>query len=65
MNTQCDDILNHLETVGPITPLEALRHYGCFRLSARVYDLRQKGHQIKSDRVVKRKKVVAQYSLEG
>jgi len=44
--TQTEMILNHLKTKGRITPLEALNLYGCFRLGARVYDLRQRGVQI-------------------
>lgn len=65
MNNQCDDILNHLENIGPLTPLDALRHYGCFRLSARIYDLRQQGYEIESKRITKRKKTIAQYTLIG
>jgi hypothetical protein len=42
---QTQTILEHLRG-GPITPLDALRLYHCFRLAARVYDLRQEGHQI-------------------
>ena len=44
--TQTEMILNHLQNKGRITPLEALNLYGCFRLGARVYDLRQRGIQI-------------------
>lgn len=46
--TQAEMILNHLETKGPITPLEALLEYGCMRLGARVYDLRKVGYDIRS-----------------
>lgn len=31
-----------------LTPLEALHHFGCARLSARIYDLKRKGYDIKS-----------------
>ena len=37
--TQCDKILFHLQTIGSITPVEALDQYGCFRLAARVANL--------------------------
>ena len=30
----------------PITSLEALKLYGCLRLAGRIYDLKQKGHDI-------------------
>ena len=44
-------VLEHL-TRGPITPIDALRLYGCFRLAARIYDLRQIGHNIITTRVL-------------
>tara|TARA_R110000803_G_scaffold161216_1_gene224972 strand:- start:85 stop:306 length:222 start_codon:yes stop_codon:yes gene_type:complete len=44
--TQCDMILHHLETVGPLTPLDALNLFGCFRLTSRIWDLKQLGHEI-------------------
>ena len=44
-------VLDHLRN-GPITPIEALHRYGCFRLAARIYDLRQDGHQIITMRVL-------------
>lgn len=31
-----------------ITPLEALRRLGIYRLSARIFDLRERGHNIKT-----------------
>lgn len=42
-NTQ---ILEHLKNYGSITPKEALDRYGCMRLGARIYDLRQMGVEI-------------------
>jgi len=45
--TQREQILAHLRQHGEITPLEALQQYGCYRLGARIYDLRQEGHDIK------------------
>jgi hypothetical protein len=44
-------VLEHL-LAAPITPREALSRYGCFRLAARIYDLRQVGHQIITMRVI-------------
>ena len=41
-------ILNHLKAHGCITPMDALR-FGCYRLSARIYDLRAAGHNIITD----------------
>ena len=39
-------ILKHLKRYHDITPMEALRKFRCLRLSARIYDLRQQGHDI-------------------
>lgn len=41
--TQTDRILRHLREHGSITPLEALREFGCMRLGARIYDLKRAG----------------------
>ena len=56
-------ILNYLKNGGKITPLEALNKFGCLRLSGRIYDLKRKGYNIKSNRIIVNKKQVAQYSL--
>lgn len=45
-------ILESLQGGEKITPLDALERFGCFRLGARVYDLRKAGHDIKSETVV-------------
>lgn len=44
-------ILEYMETHGSINPLEAWRFCGVYRLSARISDLRARGHAIKSERV--------------
>lgn len=49
--TQSEMILTHLQRHGSITPQEAMREYGCMRLGARIYDLRQQGHEIQRDMV--------------
>jgi len=40
MKPQTRAILQHLREIGPVTPREALRAYGCDRLAARVWELR-------------------------
>jgi helix-turn-helix protein len=55
-------ILAHLKKA-TLTPLEALKLYGCFRLGARVYDLKKDGHNIRSRLVETNGKRVAQYVL--
>lgn len=44
--TQNERLLNHLLTGKTITPLEALGVFGIYRLAARVYELKAKGHDI-------------------
>ena len=41
-------ILDHL-TSKPITAMDALNDYGCFRLAARINELRMNGHNIKTE----------------
>jgi hypothetical protein len=48
-----------------ITPLEALNMYGCFRLSAVIYDLKKEGYNIQSKMVDNQNgKKFAQYTLQ-
>lgn len=66
--SQCKDILRHLETHRGITAIVALDRYGCFRLAARISDLRAQGYQITtlSKEVINRygeKKRIAEYRL--
>jgi len=48
--TQKEQIIRHLKLYQQITPMDALNDYGCFRLAARVYDLRKDGHLIEEER---------------
>ena len=41
--TQQDMILRYMQDEGSITPLDALREFGCMRLGARIFDLRRRG----------------------
>lgn len=52
--SQNEKILNHLMTEGSITQAEAVEKYGCYRLPARIYDLKEQGHDIKTIRCVKK-----------
>ena len=47
--TQTNQILDHLKAHRTITPLDALRLYGCMRLGARIWDLKRMGHRIRSE----------------
>lgn len=61
--SQNKQILAHLEAGLSITPLEALKRYGCFRLGARIHDLRTKGHPIVTTMVSDGRKRYATYSI--
>lgn len=61
--SQNQAILNHLKNHGPITPLEALNLYGCFRLGGRIYDLKNMGHAIETEMVSENGKRFARYHL--
>ncbi len=61
--SQSDAILAYLKSGRSLTPLEALRRFGCFRLSARAYDLRAAGYRIRSRLVRVGDKKVARYWL--
>lgn len=52
--TQTDMILRYMQETGSITPWEALREFGCMRLGARIYDLKRRGVDIRSELVTDR-----------
>ena len=44
--TQEQAVRNHIINNGSITQAQAVRLYGCSRLSARLYDMRKDGYEI-------------------
>lgn len=62
--SQTYQILNHLKE-RPLTPLDALKNYGCMRLSARIYDLKQQGYNIYTEIIANGDKRYAQYFMES
>jgi hypothetical protein len=54
-----------LLTGAPITPLEALDRYGCFRLAARIIELRKAGLDIETVTETRNGKKYARYVLRG
>lgn len=56
-------ILKWLKEGNSITPMEALNMCGCFRLAARIFELRSKGFNISTEIIEVNKKRFAQYSL--
>ena len=47
----------------PISPLEALQEYGCFRLAARIAELREDGLNIETVQTKQNGKTFATYQL--
>ena len=64
MKTQNQRILNHLQKGRKITPLQALDKFDCFRLSARINEIRNDGYPVQRDTVkTKSGKHVARYFM--
>ena len=63
MLSQNKQILHYLKSMGSITPIVALNEYGCFRLAARIKDLRDEGHNILTEIVYNDNKKYARYCL--
>ena len=61
--TQNQNIANHLNKGKAITPIQALNKFNCFRLAARISDLRNDGMKIITKIVTKEGKSYASYSL--
>jgi hypothetical protein len=63
--TQSEQILEALQEGRSLTFLDALNEFGCARIGARVFELKQKGYRIKTTlRKLPSRKRVASYSLE-
>ena len=50
-NTKASKVLEHLQKYGSITSWEAIDKYGATRLSAIIYNLRDDGYDIVSERI--------------
>jgi len=63
--SQCAAILAYLRQGYAITPIEALEMFGCFRLGARIWDLKRRGEDIVSERYTTASgKRVARYRMK-
>jgi hypothetical protein len=62
--SQCKQILDFLLTGCTLTTWDAIRHFKCTRISARVHDLRNKGYDIQTEMIRVASGKVAQYSLK-
>ncbi len=63
--TQTEMIRAHLEAGREITPIDALEQYGCFRLAARIKELRNAGLPIETLTEQRNGKAWAKYRLVG
>jgi hypothetical protein len=61
--SQAKEILQYLKQGHSLTPADALHKFGCFRLAARVDDLRKAGHDIKTVIIEVNGKRFAEYRL--
>lgn len=64
--TQLSQIAADLARGKSITPINALNRYGCFRLAARIKDLKDRGVKIRRTTITNRKSGAsfASYSLQ-
>lgn len=65
MKTQSQKILNYLKSGKGLTPITALNKFGCFRLAARIAELRKDGHTIFTDTITKKGKTFASYKYSS
>lgn len=63
MMAQTNLILDALRSGRRLTALEALDEFGCFRLAARIHDLRKAGHKVLDEMVNGNGKRYAVYYL--
>jgi Helix-turn-helix domain len=61
--TQAQVILDHLMEGWTLTALQALENYQCFRLAARIHELRKQGHPIEETIVTHNGKRYASYYI--
>ena len=61
--SQASKVKKYLAAGNSITPIDALSMFGCFRLSAIIYTLRQEGLPIETNFKTKNGKTFAEYEL--
>ena len=63
--SQNKQIADYLNKGKKLTPIDALNTFGCFRLAARIADLRNDGMNIVTNTIkLENKKQIAQYSIK-
>lgn len=61
--SQCDQILQYLQGGKKINPAQAWNLFGCYRLGARIHDLRKRDFNIATKIVYKNGTSFAEYSM--
>ena len=61
--TQFKNIFEALKKGEKITALDALKRWGCFKLAARIFEMKRAGYDIKTKIVTDGKKHFAQYYI--
>lgn len=64
IESQSQKVLSRLQSGHSITPLQAIRWWGCMRLARVINDLRNAGHEIETELVGKGQGKYAKYSLK-
>jgi len=64
-NSQAVQILAHMKAGQSITGLQALDLFGCFRLPARIADIKKMGYAVNREMIEVNGKRVARYTMEG
>ena len=63
--SQAKQIADYLNKGRKLTPIQALEKFGCFRLAARIADLRNNGMSIVTKTIkLDNNKLIAQYSIK-
>lgn len=55
MKSQCEQVLHYMEIHGSITQAEAVSRLNCYRLGARIFELKERGFPIKKEMESKRR----------
>ena len=64
--SQEERILRHLMKGKHLTALDAVALFDCFRLQARIFDLREKGYNIKTEYIyTNKRKRIARYYMDA
>lgn len=64
--SQCNQIAAYLKSGHTLTQLDALRLFGCMRLASRICDLRERGLNIKTEKIQTHTgKYITAYSLDA